>query len=227
MCGPVAPGVALPPTPSSTSCEPRHRLTALDYGRTIRIVTEPSPTASDLSAAIAQLEAELRETRKNRTLNERAAASLRTTRLAVETADRDRDALTSPELENLRDRADSMVTRLRDTWSSIDRIRLNALTVVNSGVDLSSDPGIAGGTVLMAVLQTEAERRERATEQLIEVGLDSVRVPKPAQVEVPNERRKQMLAEALDEVVVGSAERARLARKPGRSGRGAGADGSR
>jgi uncharacterized small protein (DUF1192 family) len=195
--------------------------------RIIGVVTEPSPTVADLAAEVARLEAEIRETRAMRSAAERVAGGLHTTQLAVETADRDRDALTSPELENLRGRAENLISRLRERWAALDRIRLHAGMLGNSGVELADDPGINGGAVLMDVFRSESELRAEARRELAEVGLYALPVPQPAEVAPANQARRQRLSESLGEVMAERADRERHARKPGHLGQGTAGHGAR
>lgn len=176
--------------------------------------TDIPEDAGALARGIAEIEREIRNARAARRISERAATERKTAELGLEIALRDRDALSSPELEKLRSRASGLAQRLVAVWASVDGTRLNVGFLNNSGVNVRSDPGLIGGANLCEVLDQEAEARVQARTALLNVGLITIRVPEPASAGEPNIQQRNAIAEILDRIAEERADRERRSRKP-------------
>jgi hypothetical protein len=183
------------------------------------MIEEPSEMAA-LTSEMAELQREIREMHAKRTAAERAGAARQTVELALEAAERDRDALSSPEVEALRARAEDLIARLRTAWTSLDTLRVCAGHLDNAGVDLAEDPGLLRGATLIRLLKEDEARRDVARHQLSDIGLVAVQVPEPAYAGEPDPRRRQLLSEAMDRLLVEDPERGQQARKQRRSSPG-------
>ncbi|MGP4027139.1 hypothetical protein [Actinomadura sp. 3N407] len=179
-------------------------------------MSEPSQPSGDDMERLEELRRELRTTRQARLAAEKRAQGVETTRLAVAAAARDRDVVTSPELEAARERATALAVRLRSSWQSIDRTRVRAGRLIATGVELETDTSISGARQLMSALAEEEQRRADVEARLAEAGITWFEVPKPASLLREQHPHRDQVRQLMDQALEEWRQREARARRPGR-----------
>ena len=131
------------------------------------------------AARLEQLRRQIRETRAARMDTERRAVGVSTLEAAIAAAERDRDAGTSPALEEARRRAELLAGRLAEGFEGVDRIMVFAARLATVGFDPRDDTGGEGAAQLMARLDADAQTRAEITALLAGAGIDWTAVPDP------------------------------------------------
>ncbi|WP_286689941.1 MULTISPECIES: hypothetical protein [unclassified Aeromicrobium] len=89
--------------------------------------------AENLDAAIVDLERQIKEVRARRLTIQRSAAQESSVRLALTPVQRDRSVSTSPKVDELIDRVQTLHDELASLWDDDERIRLMLEKVRKSG----------------------------------------------------------------------------------------------
>lgn len=177
-------------------------------------MTEPTP--EEMRQELAELRRRIGEVRAERLAAQRVAASGVTVRRAAEAAARDRDALTTDELERLRTRTEDLTHRLQTAWRHVDQQRAHAARLMAVGLDLAADAGLAPGAELLQAFEAEADLRVQVRRRFDETGVVTVRVPRPVTLALPQHQHREELAEILAQVAQQAAEREAAERQTSR-----------
>lgn len=178
---------------------------------------EPAAEQEISVERLKQLRREIRETRDARMAAEKRAKARATTELALVAAARDRDVVTSLELESIRSQAEAVVAQMRQTWHSIDWIRVLVGRILPVGIELRTDASIRGGQRLMALLAEEEEARAEVGQRLAEAGINWFEPPRPALIDRKPHPNRDELKRIMDDAVADWRQREAAARRVGRS----------
>lgn len=123
---------------------------------------------------------QIRQLRRERLDIENATPNAVYLRDAIRRAQRDRDAVVSPEIEGLRARAADLIQELDKAWSSADFLRWSIYRVRETGVTATlSRYGREQLALLSEDLLEEAELRDRIRAELDRQGVFEFPVPEP------------------------------------------------
>lgn len=130
----------------------------------------PPPTSPEPAAEIAALERELKAVRDERRVAQKRVAESEGLDQVIARVRRDRSALTSPVVEQVREQVQRLHDQLDESWDSVDNARHMAARLARKG------PHLADRAALQAALDAEAAVRREITEHLRGAGVN-VRVP--------------------------------------------------
>lgn len=122
---------------------------------------------------LRDLQQRVRDTIKQRTDIERQLANPDTLRSAAARAYRDRDAVTSPLLEEARDKVAADITELHKQWRDIDRTARDT-DRIQDFLDEAPDHIKAHRDAIEAALPTARETRARIGRDLTAAGLQTI-----------------------------------------------------
>jgi hypothetical protein len=134
-------------------------------------MTQPRPEPD--AAEVRRLETELAETRKRRVAMQREAAESPSLRTATERVERDRSALTTSEIDDLREHVQRLYEDLAAAWDGTDRNR-QMLSVLSAQFRTDYRP-------LEEALAREAQSRFEAADAAAAAGVPlTVPLPMPS-----------------------------------------------
>ncbi len=128
---------------------------------------------ADDEAELARLQREVRATIKARTDLEARLASPEALRSATARANRDRDAVTSPLLEEAREKVAGDIDDFHDKWRHVDKIARSVERVEDLLVDAPAHV-IGHRDAIVAALPQVRERRARVARDLADAGLAGI-----------------------------------------------------
>jgi len=126
---------------------------------------EPTPQRrDDLKAELAKLEGQIAAAN-------RASVDPATLIAAIEQAERDRDAITSPAVESLRETVENLCADLEHTWSGCTQVIINAEQVA------AKEPEVRQPPSLLPAIEAVTQAHDRTTERLNNAGIDYLNLP--------------------------------------------------
>jgi len=90
---------------------------------------------------------------------------------AIKQAERDRDALTSPAVESLRETVEDLCADLEHTWSGCTQVIINAEQVAHKEPQVRQPPS------LLPAIDGVAQAHHRTTERLANTNIDYLNLP--------------------------------------------------
>lgn len=128
---------------------------------------------ADDEAELARLQREVRATIKARTDLENGLANPEALRSAIARAYRDRDAVTSPLLEEAREKVASDIEEFHTQWRHVDKIARNVDRINDLLVDAPAHV-LGHRDAIVAALPQVREQRARVSREIAAAGLASI-----------------------------------------------------
>lgn len=133
----------------------------------------PETNIAGDTQTLRDLEQRVRDTIKQRTDIERQLANPDTLRSAAARAYRDRDAVTSPLLEEARDKVAADIAELHKQWRDIDRTARD-IDRIHDLLDDAPDHITAHRDAIKAALPAARETRSRVGKDIAAAGLQTI-----------------------------------------------------
>ncbi|PPJ27836.1 hypothetical protein C5E45_16315 [Nocardia nova] len=147
------------------------------------MTAEVDPRLDELTQQLSALRTHLGQIRRKRMDVEKTTPSPAPLVAAAQQAYRDRDAVVSPTLEELRGRADALATELAKSWASADNIRWILFRLRETGVAQTLSAAVRSNLALVQEeLDREAALRAEISEDLSRRDVVGFTVPAPLHV---------------------------------------------
>ncbi|MFX0581065.1 hypothetical protein [Nocardia nepalensis] len=138
------------------------------------------PSLDELTQQLGALRTQVREIRRKRMDVENTTRSPAPLRAAIQEAHRDRDAVVSPAIEELRGRANALAADLAKTWAHADNIRWIMFRLREAGVFQNLSDSVRRDLALVQdALDQEAVLRVQIGEALNTQDVVAFTVPAP------------------------------------------------
>jgi hypothetical protein len=152
-------------------------------------MTDAAATLDEMHQQIADAQDKIRQLRRERMDIENTTPNPDPLRVAIHQAHRDRDAVVSPKVADLRTQTSELTAAIDEVWARCDHIRWSLYRLDRNGT-LSKMSSYGKDTLnsLQQFLDEEAATRTKTLESLETQGVSEFPVPEPFAIPAENRR---------------------------------------